>query len=311
MGPRLAAFIAVVFWGLSFVATKAALLEISPIPLIFVRFLLGSVLLVGLVRIRGHRPLPPLECWPALALMGFVGVFVHQMLQAKGLTMTTAVKTGWLIGLVPIWSAILSAMLGKERFSLINLAGLIGGFVGALLVITQGRFGPEVLRGPSTIGDFLILLSTMNWAVYSVLGHRTIKQLGATRATSATMCFGCLMLLPFFLYQRGWNELPHLTFHGWSAILFLGIGCSALGYLFWYGALERIPVSQVAAFLYLEPLVTLIAAISMLGETITLAAVGGGLLVLLSVFVIQLPGRREQPAANPPHAALTQSEHDL
>ena len=63
--------------------------------------------------------------------MGFVGVFVHQLLQAYGLTLTTAVKTGWLIGLIPIWAALLSALLLGERFGRAKVAGLLLGFAGA------------------------------------------------------------------------------------------------------------------------------------------------------------------------------------
>ncbi len=287
MPPRLAALAAVVLWGISFVATKAALREIGPVTLIFTRFALGTALLLGMVRLRGSRPVPPRDTWPALALMGFVGIFLHQMLQSFGLTLATAVHTGWLIGLIPIWSALLSALLLKERFGGLKVTGLVGGFAGALLVISQGRFGRATLQLPATRGDFLILLSTVNWAVYSVLGHATIKRLGPARATAGAMLFGWLMLAPFFLASQGWRELPHLSAVGWTAVLFLGIGCSGLGYLFWYGALERIEVSRVAAFLYLEPLVTLLAAVLLLNEPVSAMTVLGGALVLLSVFIVQ------------------------
>jgi drug/metabolite transporter (DMT)-like permease len=285
--PRAAAFIAVVFWGVSFVATKAALRELSPVSLIFTRFALGTAMLFGLVWLKGANPLPPRDAWPALLVMGFFGIFVHQMLQAKGLTLTSAVQTGWLIGVIPIWSALLSGALGKERFGKVKLAGLIGGFAGVVLLISRGKFGPELLKLPSTRGDFLILLSTINWAIYSVLGHGTIKRLGPTRVTAGTMLFGWLMLAPFFFYIHGWREWPNLSMTGWGAVLFLGICCSGLGYLFWYGALEKLEVSRVAAFLYIEPIVTLAAAVMLLNEKVTLVTVAGGLLVLFSVFVIQ------------------------
>jgi drug/metabolite transporter (DMT)-like permease len=285
--PRLAALLAVVLWGLSFVATKAALREISPITLIFTRFALGVGLLLGMVAVRYRTAWPPRDTWPSLALMGLVGITIHQLLQAFGLRLTTAVQTGWLISLIPIWSAVLSVFVLKERFGPMKLAGLLGGFVGALLVITRGKFDRELLQLPSTRGSFLILLSTVNWAIYSVLGHATIKRLGSTRATAGAMFFGWLMLAPLFISQQGWRELPNLSATGWAAVLFLGIGCSGLGYLFWYGALEKIEVSRVAAFLYLEPLVTLIAAVLLLNEPVGAATLAGGLLVLLSVFVIQ------------------------
>ena len=138
--PRIAALLAVVLWGISFVATKAALREISPSTLIFTRFALGVGLLLFILRRQGANVLPPRSAWPALALMGFLGIFLHQMLQAFGLTLTTAVHTGWLIGLIPIWSALLSAFLLKERFGAWKTAGLLGGFAGAVLVISRGEF---------------------------------------------------------------------------------------------------------------------------------------------------------------------------
>ena len=219
--------------------------------------------------------------------MGFVGVFVHQMLQAHALTLTTAVNTGWLIGLTPVWSALFSAFALKERFGLVKIAGLVLGFLGAALVVTRGQMGPAVLALPSTRGDLLILLSTFNWAAYTVLGHPAIKRLGPTRATTGALTLGWLMLVPFFVYQAGWREYARLTTQGWIAVLFLGIACSGLGYLFWYGALEKLEASKVAAFLYLEPLITLGAAVWLLGETVGVITVIGGLLVLAGVALVQ------------------------
>jgi len=287
MSPRLGALIAVTFWGISFVATKAALREVPPVTLVTVRFALGVLFLLAVLAFRRIPLLPSREDWPFLAMMGFVGVFVHQMLQAYGLRLTTAVNTGWLIGLIPIWSALLAVFLLREKFGLTKLSGLLLGFAGAALVVTRGFISPDVLGLPSTRGDLLILASTVNWAVYTILGHATIRKLGATRATAGAMLFGWLMLLPLFIARSGWREIPDLSAAGWGAILFLGIGCSGLGYLFWYGALEKIEASRVAAFLYIEPLVTLVAAVILLGERVTPTAVIGGLLVLAGVLLMQ------------------------
>ena len=280
--PRLAALIAVVFWGVSFVATKAALEEISPATLIFVRFAIGAAVLLAIV-----RELPPRDSWPSLALMGFVGIFIHQLLQANALTMTTATNTGWLIGVTPIWSALLSGVILGERFGFWKTAGLAIGFAGAMLVVTRGDFSAAVFGRPQTLGDLLIVISTVNWAVYTILGHGTIRRLGPRRATAGSMLFGTLMLAPLFVVQRGWRELPQLSGIGWTALLFLAVGCSALGYLFWYGALERVEVSRVAALLYIEPLVTVVAAAVLIGERATATVAVGGLLVLGGVLVTQ------------------------
>jgi drug/metabolite transporter (DMT)-like permease len=280
--PRVAASLAVVFWGISFVATKTALQSVAPVTLIFTRFLIGAIVLLAIV-----RQLPPREAWPSLALMGFIGVFVHQMLQAFALRMTTAMNTGWLIGITPIWSAVLAAIFLRERFGFWKVAGLAGGFAGALLVVTRGDFSTRVFGRPSTLGDAMIFISTINWAVYTVIGHKVIRRLGPRRATSGAMLFGVLMLTPFYVAQRGWRDYPALSAKGWGAVLFLGVCCSALGYLFWYGALEHVEASRVAALLYAEPLVTFAAAVLLLGERVSAVTVIGGILVLASVVLAQ------------------------
>jgi len=285
--PRLGALLAILFWGISFVATKAVVREISPITLVFTRAGLGALLLVGLSAAR-RRPLwPDRDALLPLLAMGAVGVAFHQVLQGYALRLTSAVSTGWLIGLTPIWSAALAALMLRERMGWGKVAGLLVGFAGAGLVVTGGQGPGRLLTLPSTRGDLMVLVSTINWAAYTVLGHGTIRRLGPTRATAGAMAAGWLLLLPPFLAVAGWEDLLRLSAHGWAALLFLGLACSGLGYLLWYGALERVEATRVAALLYLEPLVTLAAAALLLGEGVGLAAAAGGLLVLAGVALVQ------------------------
>jgi drug/metabolite transporter (DMT)-like permease len=284
---RLAAFTAVALWGVSFVATKAALGEASPMTIVFTRFALGTMVLVFILKLRGQPLLPSRRHWRMLALMGFVGIFVHQMLQIYGLTLTTAVRTGWLIGLIPIWSAVLAAAFLGEQFGGSKIAGLLLGVAGAVLVVTRGDFGGALLSLPGTRGDVLILASTVNWAIYTVLGRDTLKQVGSAHASTVAITAGWLMFVPFFVRAEGWREYLTLSGTGIGAIVFLGIGCSGLAYWFWHAALERLEASQVAAFLYLEPLVTLGAAVALLHEPVTWTTILGGVIVLAGVALTQ------------------------
>jgi drug/metabolite transporter (DMT)-like permease len=238
-----------------------------------------------------------------LTIMGFVGIFLHQMVQAHGLTLTTAVRTGWLIGVTPIWSAVLAAVFLGEAFGARKILGLFIGLAGALLVITRGELSAGVLTLPSTRGDLLVLASTWTWALYTILGRDTLKRLRSARATAAAMFAGWAMMIPFFVATSGWREYQDLSSDSVIAILFLGIGCSGLGYWFWYAALERIDASQVAAFLYLEPLITLLSAVALLGETVAASTILGGLLVLAGVLTVQAAPSRTIVAGGRPDAA--------
>ena len=147
-----------------------------------------------------------------------------------------------------------------------------------------------MLALPATRGDLLILASTVNWALYSVIGHRTLKRLGSLVATTCALLVGCVLLALPFVHARAWGDYARLDAVGWTSVLFLGLCCSGLGYLWWYGALEKIEATRVAAFLYLEPLVTVAAAVALLGETAGTSTIIGGLLLIGGVALVERSG---------------------
>src|SRR5678815_5234076 len=79
------AFFAVIVWGASFIATKIALKEISPLTIVWLRFLMGVVILGLAVGLRKQFTLPDKKEWAYFALLGFLGITVHQVLQSNGL----------------------------------------------------------------------------------------------------------------------------------------------------------------------------------------------------------------------------------
>lgn len=297
VSPRLGVIIATVFWGLSFVATKAAVAEISPATLIFTRFAMGVAMLLAIVRARGKRLVPSRDVWGSLVWLGFMGIFVHQMLQAHALTLTSAVNTGWLIGLTPIWSALLAALILKERFGRMKIAGLIIGFLGAALVVTQGQLD-AVRLVPSTRGDLLVLASTLNWGLYTVLSRPILDRLDPLELTASSMFVGWLMLAPLYIGDSGWQQYARLSSAGWGAVLFLGLACSGVAYLWWYEALAQLETSQVASFLYIEPLVTAAGAAVLLNEPVRVVTIVGGLLLFGGVMLVQRAKERSSRPVN-------------
>jgi drug/metabolite transporter (DMT)-like permease len=285
--PLLGAFVAVVFWGLSFVATKGVIDEISPFALILLRAALGGGLLLAVLAATRQPLLPPRGLRRQVVVMGSIGVAIHGLIQAYAMTMTSAVNAGWLVALTPLWSALLAWVWLRERFSAAKIGGLAMGFAGAAWVVSGGRLDGGLLALPATRGDLLILASTVNWALYTVLGRDLLRQLGALRATCGAMVAGFVLLLPALLAPATTHGLSSLDAGGWLAVLFLGLCCSGLGYLLWYRALATVEASRVAALLYLEPLVTLAAAVALLGEPIRLSTVLGGLLLLAGVALVE------------------------
>jgi drug/metabolite transporter (DMT)-like permease len=99
------------------------------------------------------------------------------------------------------------------------------------------------------------------------------------------MISGFLLVLPLGILKGGWGNLFHLSPLAWTAVLFLGIFCSGLGYLFWYSALEKKDSGSIGMYLYLEPLVTLMGAFLLLGEPIYWITLIGGAMTLAGVYL--------------------------
>lgn len=277
---------AVVVWGASFIATKVALQEISPATVVWLRFGIGVLILGLAARWRGQLALPQRKDIPYFALLGFIGITFHQWLQSTGLVTAQASTTAWIVATTPIFMALLGWLVLREKLARLQIFGIVMATLGVLLVVSQGNFRALSIGDFGTPGDILILISALNWAIFSTLSHRGLKKHTAGLMMFYVMGFGWLFTSVLLFAGPGLAELGQLTLNGWLAILFLGVACSGLAYIFWYDGLQAIPASQVGTFLYLEPLVAVIVAAIILNEPVLLASLIGGGTILLGVWLV-------------------------
>jgi drug/metabolite transporter (DMT)-like permease len=278
---------AIVFWGFSFIATKVALREIHPFTLLTLRFGIGGFLLLLVQLQKDKRFFKAFSStdWLLIVFLAIVGISGHTLLQAYGLLYTTAINTGWIVAIMPIFIAIAARFYLGEPITLRKIGGIVLGFFGIFLVISKGIFSLTLFRVGSTFGDFLILASALTWTAFTVGGREFLSRFPPLAAITLIMLTGCLTAFPFTSLKWEWRLLLHLSIHAWMGILFLGIFCSGLAYLFWYAALEKKDSSVVGMYLYLEPFVTLIGASLLLGEEIHAITLMGGGMTLAGVYL--------------------------
>lgn len=290
--PYLEVTFAVIAWGASFIATKVALRDISPVTVVWLRFAMGVVILGIAVLLRGQFSLPRRKDVGYLALLGFLGIAFHQWLQSTGLLTAQATTTAWIVATTPIFMALLGWLVLHERLAWLQVGGIALAALGVLLVVSSGDISAIAIGKFGTPGDFLILISAVNWAVFSTLSRRGLREYPASLMMFYVMGFGWLFTSLLFFARTGLAEVAHLTSPGWWGVLFLGIACSGLAYIFWYDALKALPVAQTGAFLYLEPLVAVVVAGIVLAEPVILASLVGGAGILLGVWMVNRPKRR-------------------
>lgn len=283
----LKAIFAVFVWGVSFVATKVALRYVSPVTVVWLRFAIGILVLAAAVYIRKQFRWIGVKDALYFLLLGFLGITLHQWLQSNALVTSQATTTAWIVATTPIFMALLGWIALKESLTGLQVVGVFLAASGVILVVTKGDLATLFQGQFGKPGDLLVLISSVNWAVFSVLSRRGLKIFPPALMMLYVMLFGWLLTSILFFTGPGLTEIKSLLWQGWVAIAgVLGVFCSGVAYIFWYDALSVLPVAQTGAFVYLEPFVTAVVAAFLLDEKLGLIGFIGGLTILLGIWLV-------------------------
>jgi len=279
--PYIKLLTAIAVWGGSFIATKIALQDVSPATIIWLRFLIGLVILGVIAKNRNELKLDNRKDAIELLWLGFLGISLHQWLQSSGLVTSEASTTAWLVSTTPIFMALLGWLFYREKISLPVAGGILLATIGVLFVITKGDFSSLFSGNFGAPGDILIILSAPNWALFSVMSRPILEKYSPLKVTFYTLFFGWLFISIQFLGTRSWTEFQQISAAGWSSIIFLGVFCSALAYIFYNEGVKVFTSTQVGIFLYFEPVVATLIAALLLSETFGWgSAIGAGLIII-------------------------------
>ena len=279
-------FTAIAIWGGSFIATKIALEEAYPVTVVWLRFLIGTIILGFFAKHRNELSLGSVRDMIELVWLGFLGITLHQWLQSSGLVTSEASTTAWLVSTTPIFMALLGWIFFKEKLSLPVIGGILLATTGVLFVVTKGDFGSMLSGNFGAPGDLLIILSAPNWALFSVMSRPVLRKHSPLKVTFYVLLFGWLFTSIQMVIGNRWYEIPEFSITGWTSILFLGIFCSALAYIFYNEGVKTFTATQVGIFLYLEPVIATIVAAILLSESFGWASAIGALFILLGVWLV-------------------------
>ncbi len=294
--------LAIAFWGLSFVLIKVALREISPVTLIILRFTIGSLVLGAVAFFRGDFSRLRRSDLGRMALLGIVGVSLQQSLQVSGQVTANAGTAAFLASTAPAFIVLFGGVFLRERLRSWQVVGVLFATLGAGVVSSGGEINILLHSRAEITGSFLVLLSAIVWAAFSILSRYIVKDRSPSLLAAGMMAFGCFFLLPVFVIQQGWSELAHLSAPVLASVGLLGLLCTAIAYLLYTHALKLAPASRLAAIQAVEPLIAVIAAGVVLSEVLTPALAVGGATILLGVYLAEryAPGPVQTPESSQP-----------
>ena len=268
-------------WAGSFVVVKIGTRDISPIHMGFLRFLVATPLMFFVLLLK-NRKLEKVDCkdFPSIAILALTGVTLLYVFQFTGIKYTTASTSAVLINTNVMFIAILSFLVLKEKFTLKKIVGILLGFAGATIIVTNGYF--EI--GRSFFGDVLILLSAFCWAVYSIVGKRLLDKYDPLTLNAYAFALGVVFYFPFVIKDFG--SVFSISLGGWLIVLYLALFCSIFGYIAWYFVLSHVEASKAAIFLNLIPLFTILLSL-LIGEIVTMFLIAGAVCIIYGIYLAQ------------------------
>lgn len=278
------AILTVTIWGVTFISTKVLLSNgMSPSEIFVTRFFMAYI---GIWFLSWRKIFANTFKDEALFLvLGLSGGSLYFMFENTALSYTLASNVSLIICTAPVLTALVNYLIHKDEKITQNLiAGSLIAFLGVALVVYNGG----VILKLNPLGDILTILAALMWAFYSLV----IKNLGTKYSTffitRKVFFYGLVTIIPFLIhtpYKTTINTLlkPEVLLN----LLFLGIIASMLCYIMWNLAARKLGVMRITNYIYLTPMVTLIASALLIDETITLVALAGSVLILGGVWLAE------------------------
>ena len=283
----MAAALAVTIWGATPAATALAVQRIDPATVGVLRTVLAGVCLFPLIVVRRLPIRRRGRAWQQL-LVSSVGGFVgFTLLFSIGLEKTSTAHAALIISSAPIVTGLLGFMAtgAWPRYAWWIGAGVA--FVGVTILVLE-RVAEPGIGAPSLAGDALVIAATLCAAAGYVAGARLAESVGTWSATVWSICIASLVMMPILWWRLAntqWGEVGALE---WSAILYLALFASVVGYAAWYWSIVRAGVAQIAPIQFAQPIVSLVIAVVAFDEALTVAIVAALVLIAGGVGITRM-----------------------
>ncbi len=273
------------FWGGTFIAGRVVARDIHPFSAALTRFLIASILLLLLTwRVEGRLPSIKRGYIMPIILLGMTGVFGYNVFFFKGLATVSAGRASVIVATNPIFITILSAVLFKDKLTLIQAAGILMSVTGALVVISTGDPG-QVLTGGLGWGELFIFGCVVSWVAYSLIGKVVMAELTPLIAVAYSAVVGTLALLPPAYLEGVTQDFVHYSAWSWLGLLYLALFGTVLAFQWYYQGIRELGPAKASIFINFVPISAVFLAFVMLGEPITPLLLVGAVLVSAGVYV--------------------------
>ncbi len=270
-------------WGGAFPLLRIAAPEFGSVPLVFVRVVVASVVLVivarGFARMREHAG--------QLLFLGLLNTAVPFALFAFATLYVTAGLAALLNSTTPMFGALVSYLWLGERLTFLRVLGIVIGFAGVGSIV-WGQIGTHA-EG-AALGVAAGLLASAMYGVAANVARKKLATLDAQTVSAGSVVSATVALLPLAIIR--WpSEAPSPA--AWASAVVLGLVCTALAYLMYFRLIRNTGPSKAVTVTFLIPLFGILWGALFLDEPVTPALIGSCALILagtaLATGLVRLP----------------------
>lgn len=277
------------FWGTAMVAMKGVIPKTGPFFVAALRLLPAGALVVAFAAARGRKQPSGWAAWGAIAAFGLIDAACFQGFLTEGLQKTSAGLGSVIIDSQPLTVAILAALFFGESIGAIGAGGLVLGVVGLLLLEVPALS----VEGNNTSvwgnGEWWMFLSAQSMAVGTIMVRWVSKYSDPIMATGWHMVLGGIPLLVISVLNHDPALNGHIQELTWSDIVALGytsIFGSAVSYGVYFYNATRGSLTTLSSLTFLTPMFASIFGFLYLGETFAPEQIGGALLTLVAIYMV-------------------------
>ena len=282
----LAAFGATLIYGFNHTIAKNVMpIYIEPFGFVLLR-VLGAAILFWFLSIFFKNQKIDKKDWPRIILCSFLGMVINMLAFIKGLQLSTPINSSVLITIVPILVFSFSAIILKEKVSLMKIFGISAGFIGALILILysplSGFNAPNI-----PMGNLLFVLNSATYGLYLIFVKPLVEKYNIITLFRWLFLFGFLMNFPITINEFidvQWSSLP--IYDAILPMIYVVVGTTFSTYLLNAYALTKLKASTVSSFIYLQPIVGIVYALTTKNDALTLTNVVGMLLIFLGIYLV-------------------------
>lgn len=267
-------------WGGMFVVVKIIVGEVGPLQLVWLRYLVATVVLVLFSIVKKEKWQLNWRDLGLVVLVGIIGNAISIVVQETGTWLSSAQTGAVITSATPTFMVIFARIILKERLTKTKVLSVMMATVGVIMIVGIHLTGNNILWGV-----LLLVLAALTWALMSVL-IKLIKSYSSLQITIMSTIVAIFCLTPFVMVDS--TALTHINFTEPKIILgllYLGVISTAGAFVMWNKGLTLVKTSVSGLFFLLQPIVGTLLGCLLLNEGISFGFVIGTILILSSVLI--------------------------